>query len=88
MRPWEEYIKAVQIGQRNAGKLEKLAVEHCLKLARIHNFDEQEAERVLNIVSNFRHTKGKWKGTKFNLLPHQSFYLAYLFGLKKKMAFG
>ena len=67
----------------NAGRLEKLAVQHCLKLRDLYNFDESEAERVVSIVSQFKHTKGKWKGTRFNLLPHQAFYLAYLFGLKR-----
>jgi len=84
MYPWDEYIKAVKTGQRNAGKLEKLAIDHCLKLQRVHAFDVQEAERIINIASMFKHTKGKWRGKPFNLLPHQAFFLAYLFGLKKK----
>lgn len=87
MYPWEEYIKAVQTGQRNAGKLERMAVEHCMKLQRLYDFDTQEAERVVNLISNFRHTKGKWRGKQFSLLPHQAFFVAYLFGLKKPSGF-
>lgn len=83
MRPWQEYITAIQTGKRTAGKLEKLAVDHCLNLARRYDFDEDEAERVLNVVHQFRHTKGKWQGKRFNLMPHQSFFFAYLFGLKR-----
>lgn len=87
MYPWEEYIKAVRTGQRNAGRLEKMAVEHCMKLQRSYEFDTTEAERVINLISHFKHTKGKWRGTPFNLLPHQSFFIAYLFGLKKPNGF-
>lgn len=82
MRPDQEYIQAVKQGRRNAGRLERLAVEHCEKLRRLYEFDENEVERVFNIVSLFKHTKGKWRGKPFDILPHQAFFLAYLFGLR------
>lgn len=68
----------------NAGELEYKAVQHCLRLAKKYEFDEQEAERVIEITSLCKHTKGSWKGKPFDLHPHQAFFLAYLFGLKKK----
>lgn len=84
---YNEYIQAIQTGRRNAGRLERLGVEHALKLARKYDFDESEAERVLNLIHLFKHTKGKWKGKTFNLLPHQAFFIAYLFGIKNKAGF-
>jgi len=84
--PWNEYIHAVKSGQRTVGRLEAMAVDHVLRLSRKkeYYFDEDEAERVLNLVSMFKHTKGKWYGKRFNLMPHQAFFFAYLFGMKKK----
>lgn len=84
---WHEYIEAIRTGRRNAGQLEKLGVEHALSLARRFEFDETEAERVINIIHKFRHTKGSWKGKPFNLLPHQAFFVAYLFGLRNKKGY-
>lgn len=86
-KPWEDYVKAVKTGRRNAGKLERLAVEHVTSLASRFDFDEAEVERIMNITHLCRHTKGKWKGVPFNLLPHQAFFLAYLFGLKADTGF-
>ena len=84
MRIWEEYIKAVETGQRNAGRLEHLAVKHVKKLATQYDFDTEEADRVLSIVSYMKYPTGKWKGHRFDLMPHQAFFIAYLFGLMNK----
>lgn len=84
---YKEYIRAIETGRRNAGRLERLGVRHVLNLAKRFDFDESEAERVLNLIHLFKHTKGKWKGKNFNLLPHQAFFIAYLFGLKNEKGF-
>lgn len=86
-KPWAEYTDAVLTKKRNAGQLEYLCVKRAIELSKKYEFDESEAERVLNIVSLFRHTKGSWKGKHFNLLPFQSFFLAYIFALKKKTGY-
>jgi phage terminase large subunit-like protein len=80
---YEEYIKDVLSGKRTAGKMERQGVERFQRLRRKYEFDESEAERILNIVHSFRHTKGKWLGKHFNLLPHQAFFFASIFGLKR-----
>ncbi|MBK7873927.1 MAG: terminase large subunit [Saprospiraceae bacterium] len=67
--------------------MERLGVEHILRVAKKFEFDETEAERVLNLIHLFKHTKGKWKGKTFNLLPHQAFFIAYLFGIKNRHGF-
>lgn len=84
MTVWDEYINAVLTGKRLTGKLEHQAVVRADRLRRKYEFDEYEAERVLNLVSLFRHTKGNWRGRHFNLFPHQAFMFAFLFGLKRK----
>ena len=84
MTPWAEYIKAVRTGKRTVGHLERFAVEHVSNLSKRYFFDEDEAWRVVNLVHRFRHTKGKWAGVPFNLMPHQAFFFAYLFGLKRE----
>ena len=86
VKPWEEYVDNVLSGKRLAGELEKLSVERCVRLMKDprYFFDESEAERVLEILSLFRHTKGKYYGKPFELFPWQKFFFAYIFGLKYK----
>lgn len=86
MKPWESYIRDVQKGKRIAGQLEKLTVERFISLKKndAYYFDTEEVENKLNIISKFRHTKGKFKGVPFNILPWQAFMWAWMFGLKHK----
>jgi len=86
MQRWEVYIDSVQSGKRLAGELEKLAVERFLRLCTHpdYYFDADEANRVLDIISCFKHTKGTFKGVPFNILPWQAFFWAWIFGLKYK----
>jgi len=84
MSPVDEYIHAVKTGRRNAGKLERLAVERFEDLRRRYDYDENEVERVFNIIHSCRFPKDKWKGKHIELMPHQYFFLAGIFGLKNK----
>lgn len=34
-------------------------------------YDENKAKRVINFISSLKHTKGKWHGKSFDLLPWQ-----------------
>ncbi len=45
-------------------------------------FDLEEAERVIEIVGYFRHTKGNYAGRKFDVTPWQQFFLVMLFAMK------
>ena len=78
----KDYIKDVDSGSRNAGWREKLAVQRFKDLRKKYDYDEQEVERILNIVHLFKYAKGDWRGKPFNLLPHQAFFLGAIFGLK------
>ena len=47
-------------------------------------FDESDANRYIQFFEQFLfHTKGKWAGQPFTLLPWQKFAIANLFGFKK-----
>jgi len=83
---WQTYINDVLSGERLAGRLERLAVERFLRLCEDERyyFDEDVAQEVIDIVSCFRHTKGKYYGKLWQLLPWQAFFFAYIFGLKYK----
>lgn len=71
---------------RNAGRWEKLTVNRFQGLCKDcrYYFDADEANRVINIVQMFRHTKGKYAGKPFSLFPWQAFFFAYIFGLKRR----
>lgn len=83
---WEQYIDDVISGKRLTGNLERLSVERFLRLREKpeYYFDLKEVDRVHTIFGIFKHTKGSFKGVPFNLLPWQSFFLAWIFGLKHK----
>lgn len=51
-----------------------------------HYFDERSAKRVVNFYERYlRHTKGRWAGKPFLLMPWQKYnLLAPLFGWKRK----
>lgn len=86
MNPWQTYINDVLSGERLAGRLERLAVERFCRLCDDdrYYFDEETAQRVIDIVSCFRHTKGDAYGKQWLWLPWQYFFFAYIFGLKHK----
>lgn len=86
MKHYRDYINEVINGTRIAGRLEKLCVERSLILWQKdeYYFDEDEVERVLNIVSLFRHTAGDYYGKQWQWLDWQPFFLAHIFGLKYK----
>ena len=77
-----DYIKDVEQGNRNAGWREKLAVQRFQELRKKYDYDETEVDRILNIIHLFKYAKGDWRGKTFNLLPHQAFFVAAIFGLK------
>ena len=81
---WCDYATAVLSGERLAGRLERLSVERCIRMAWRDDivFDFDEADRVLEIVSYFRHTKGKYAGKRFELMPWQQWFLVMLFAMK------
>lgn len=86
MKLWESYIADVQSGRRITGELERLAVERFQKVIKDdrYYFDVTDVEEKLHCISNFKHTKGSFKGVPFNILPWQAFFWAYIFGLKYK----
>lgn len=43
-------------------------------------FNRNEADRVINIVSKLRHTKGTFSRKHFDIQPYQAFILAMIFG--------
>lgn len=43
-------------------------------------FDEEKAERAVNFIRQLKHTKGKWRGVPFSLLPWQEQALRDIFG--------
>ena len=47
------------------------------------SFDADAASRVCGFVRCLPHTKGRWRGEPFNLLPWQVAYLERLFGWKR-----
>ena len=85
-KPWQPYIDSVLTGKRNAGRLERLAVE--LAVRRMNDdryyFDEEEAQWALDVIGSFKHTKGDYKGKPFQLMDWQKFFIAFIFGLKHK----
>lgn len=85
-KPWQTYIDDVLSGERLAGRLERLAVERFIRLCDDdrYYFDQEEAEFIIQLLSCLRHTKGKYYGKKWQLLPWQAFFFAYIFGLKYK----
>jgi phage terminase large subunit-like protein len=84
--PWTPYINDVLKGRRTCGRLERLAVERFVRLCKDprYVFDKAEARHVLQILGCLRHTKGKYYGKLWQLLPWQAFFFAYIFGLKHK----
>ncbi len=86
MEDVQKYIESVQSGERNAGELEKLAVDRFLALKKNKNyyFDADAVEKVFTISKMFIHTSGDYYKKPFTLLPWQKFGIANIFGIKKE----
>ena len=47
-------------------------------------YDENKAKRVINFIISLKHTKGKWHGKSFDLLPWQQDIIKNVFGTVKR----
>lgn len=47
------------------------------------HYDQKKADRAVTFIENLRHTKGKWAGKRFWLLPWQEKIIRDLFGIVK-----
>ena len=47
-------------------------------------FDEKKADYVVNFINCLKHTKGKWRGVPFELLPWQDTIIREVFGTVKE----
>lgn len=45
------------------------------------HYDKKKADRAVNFIENLRHTKGKWAGKRFWLLPWQEQIVRDIFGI-------
>ena len=45
------------------------------------HYDEAKADRAVRFIENLKHTKGKWAGTPFWLLPWQERIVRDVFGV-------
>lgn len=45
------------------------------------NYDAAKADRAVTFIENLRHTKGKWAGKRFWLLPWQEQIIRDVFGI-------
>lgn len=86
----KSFIHGVSSGEMIACKEVKQAVNrHLRDLERQRTddfpyyFDDSEAERAIKIVSIMRHTKGKYKGDRFNLQGWQAFIYWVVYGWKR-----
>ena len=50
-------------------------------------FDESKAQRALKFIENLKHTKGRWHGEPFTLLPWQEEIITNIFGTVKDNGF-
>ena len=48
------------------------------------HYDSEKAERAVRFIEQLRHTKGKWAGKRFFLLPWQREIICNLFGVVKE----
>lgn len=90
MTAWETYIDNVLSGDIITSRWVRLACErHVQDLEhgpdRGLYFDHAEAERNIQFFERFlTHTKGRWAGQPFHLLPWQQFAVAMLFGWRRE----
>ena len=96
IRRTREYIRSVDLGEIQVGRLELWAVRRHLKDLQKANqkknrrafpyyFDENGADRVYQFFSLLRHSKGEWAGKQFILADWQCFIVWCLFGWKKRV---
>lgn len=88
IKKMRQYIDDVLSGQRNAGVLEKLAVQRHLddmkySVERGIYWDEKAAMKALSFFTLLRHYQGEWAGKELILEGWQCFIIASLFGWKK-----
>ena len=89
MTAWDQYAQDVTDGTIVASKWVRLACQrHIDDLVDGHLrgiwFDKNDAHRFIQFFEQFlSHTKGKWAGQPFLLLPWQAFAVASIFGWKK-----
>ena len=89
MKAWDQYVTDVLDGTIPASRWIQLACQrHVDDLAtgaeRGLYFDVSSAEAFIAFFERFlTHTKGRWAGQPFNLLPWQQFAVASLFGWKR-----
>lgn len=48
------------------------------------HYDKEKADRAVAFITNLKHTKGKWAGKNFDLLPWQEQIIRDLFGVVKE----
>ena len=48
------------------------------------HYDKDKADRAVMFIENLRHTKGKWAGKRFWLLPWQEQLVRDIFGIVKE----
>ena len=48
------------------------------------HYDKNKADRAVAFIENLRHTKGKWAGKRFLLLPWQEQIIRDIFGIVKE----
>ena len=48
------------------------------------HYDAEKADRAVRFIENLRHTKGKWAGKRFWLLPWQEQIIRDVFGIVDK----
>ena len=48
------------------------------------HYDKDKADRAVMFIENLRHTKGKWAGKRFWLLPGQEQLVRAIFGIVKE----
>jgi phage terminase large subunit-like protein len=87
MRLYEKFIKDVKSNPDEYCELVHYSVNRHLsdlkeskKKKYKYYFNAEEADRVIQISKNLRHTKGSFKGRLFDLQPYQAFILANIFG--------
>ena len=89
MRVWDQYVADVLDGTIPACRWVRLACQrHLDDLATGHerglHFDTSSADAFIAFFERFlTHTKGRWAGQPFTLLPWQQFAVASLFGWKR-----
>lgn len=50
-------------------------------------FNQDKADHVINFIKQLRHTKGRWKGVPFSLLPWQEKILSDVFGTVRESGY-